>query len=332
MDLTSLEKFYTFIYDLHFSSCGKFLACCDNYGYITLFSVAKALEPSAAGATQKHINKWRGDKSSLYCLSSSTEYLFSGGTEGVRFWHWNNITKPNSSSTELEKPFCHVTLPSSPLNDFHDVNDLVYDEKNNNLYVACGWNVYCLDCTKALVKDIYSGHTKYIHSVCLRPGTNQFVTGSEDGSVKIWDPTASKEAVNTIKRKGGNKDAWISSVAIDSSGEWMVVGGLTPPTLYKMGSLSRIVEFDVPKNVSTTVLKFAAGQILSAGSESVVRHWKVNGEAVRSVPVSSTISHVLSIAHNTGGSSQHEVLAVSGDSPNIDIFTHLGYKAFTLSL
>lgn len=39
-----------------------------------------------------------GDKASLYCLSSSTEYLFSGGTEGVRFWHWNNITKPNVSS------------------------------------------------------------------------------------------------------------------------------------------------------------------------------------------------------------------------------------------
>ena len=40
------------------------------------------------------------------------------------------------------------------------------------------------------------------------------------------------------------------------------MGGSNPPTVYKMGSLSRIVEFDVPKNVSTTVLKFAAGQVL----------------------------------------------------------------------
>ena len=48
-------------------------------------------------------------------------------------------------------------------------------------------------------------------------------------------------------------------------------------------------------------------KILSGGSESVVRHWRINGEAVRTVPVSSSISHVLSISHNTGAGSQYEV-------------------------
>ena len=55
-------------------------------------------------------------------------------------------------------------------------------------------------------------------------------------------------------------------------------------------------------------------KILSGGSESVVRHWKVNGEAVRSVPVSSSISHVLAMAHNTGGSSQYEVFFLKNGS------------------
>ena len=38
---------------------------------------------------------------SLYCLSSSSDYLFSGGTEGVRTWSWSNITKSNVSFISL---------------------------------------------------------------------------------------------------------------------------------------------------------------------------------------------------------------------------------------
>ena len=33
---------------------------------------------------------------------------------------------------------------------------------------------------------MYTGHTKYVHSLSLRPSTNQFLSGSEDGTVKVW--------------------------------------------------------------------------------------------------------------------------------------------------
>lgn len=49
-----------------------------------------------------------GDKMSVYCLSSSSDYLFSGGTEGVRTWSWSNITKPNVSFISLSLCFIFI--------------------------------------------------------------------------------------------------------------------------------------------------------------------------------------------------------------------------------
>ena len=36
------------------------------------------------------------------------------------------------------------------------------------------------------VKASYSGHTDFVHCVCMRNGSSQFVSGAEDGTVRIW--------------------------------------------------------------------------------------------------------------------------------------------------
>lgn len=40
------------------------------------------------------------------------------------------------------------------------------------------------------VQATYSGHSKYIHCLTLRPPEKQLMTGSEDGTVKIWSKIA----------------------------------------------------------------------------------------------------------------------------------------------
>ncbi len=35
-------------------------------------------------------------------------------------------------------------------------------------------------------KGTFSGHSDYVHCVCMRTGTTQFLSGAEDGTVRIW--------------------------------------------------------------------------------------------------------------------------------------------------
>ena len=37
-----------------------------------------------------------------------------------------------------------------------------------------------------LVKGSYTGHTDFVHCVCMKNGSSQFVSGAEDGTVRIW--------------------------------------------------------------------------------------------------------------------------------------------------
>ena len=32
----------------------------------------------------------------------------------------------------------------------------------------------------------YAGHTDYVHCVCMRNGDSQFLSGGEDGTVRMW--------------------------------------------------------------------------------------------------------------------------------------------------
>ena len=72
----------------------------------------------------------------------------------------------------------------------------------DSIYVAYGTDVlsWCLSTQQLKVNDkkalscnfcslhqvTYSSHSKYIHSLTLRPPDKQFITGSEDGTIKIW--------------------------------------------------------------------------------------------------------------------------------------------------
>jgi THO complex subunit 6 len=81
--------------------------------------------------------------------------------------------------------------------------------------------------------------------------------------------------------------------------------------------------------MTTQVTSFIEGRILSGGSDKKVYHWEMNGDPVMGVPVS--LSHVLALSYNTNHPS-YQMLAVSGDSSYIDIFTNFGYKAFSISV
>eukprot|EP00731_Ephydatia_muelleri_P038261 Em0696g1a len=122
---------------------------------------------------------------------------------------------------------------------------------------------------------------------------------------------------------------WIGCVAVDQSGEWMVYGGSDAPVVFHLGSMNKILSLPVPDGVVSQGAIFAKDNIITVGSEPTVRHWTVNGLPVAAVPGGH--NHAFSVAFNDS-SVHYEVLAVSGDSSDVNIFTNFGYKAFSLSV
>lgn len=102
-----------------------------------------------------------------------------------------------------------------------DVNDLWIDTENETLYAACGNEVYQISLEDGRITHKFEGHKDYIHSVSGYG--NNFVTASEDGTVKLWD-YRQKKATNTLepsknqnlvqKTFGKLSSSWIGSACI----------------------------------------------------------------------------------------------------------------------
>jgi len=72
-------------------------------------------------------------------------------------------------------------------------------------------------------KMTFKGHTDYLHSVAIRESNCQVVSGSEDGTARIWDCRSGKctQVVHPVKKKAF-ENSWVSCVAIDASESWLV--------------------------------------------------------------------------------------------------------------
>ena len=78
------------------------------------------------------------------------------------------------------------------------------------------------------------GHADLLHCVAARPGANQVVTGSEDGTVRIFD-VRSEKATSVIdpwraeeaRSRGGGAaggGSWVGCVALDEAENWLGMG------------------------------------------------------------------------------------------------------------
>ena len=62
----------------------------------------------------------------------------------------------------------------------------VFASKHVSTYSVLKGGVWYTLYASLYIKGTYSGHSDYVHCVCMRNGSSQFVSGSEDGTVRIW--------------------------------------------------------------------------------------------------------------------------------------------------
>uniref|UniRef100_V9L2F0 THO complex subunit 6-like protein n=1 Tax=Callorhinchus milii TaxID=7868 RepID=V9L2F0_CALMI len=318
-----LELLHMTVFSQSFSPCGKYLAAGNNYGEIGIFSLSAALSINATEENQKPIFTFQAHSGPVYSLVSTDRQLFSSGTGDVKAWNWNELIKKGSKEVWTHRLFFGTSL------DVPEINSLVLNEKDNTLLMACGdSSIQGMDLETGKSTLKLTGHSDYIHALTLREQLRECVSGSEDGSVRLWDLRTEK-AVQIIEIYKYQECArpqhgkWIGCLSTDS--DWMVCGGGPALTLWHLRSVTPTTIY--PLDNCQQQVMFYQDLILAAGSGPHVSHCQISGDIKAQIPCSPPSVYSLLVNEK---SQEHKVLTAAGSSRFIDVFINLSYRAFSL--
>lgn len=320
------------VYDISFSPCGNFLAAANKFGDIALFSLTAALAPNVQEEAKRPFFSFSVYKNGgIYSLASTETELICSGEGDIQAYKWRDII------AKSPKVAWALSLPQKGVFSHPEINSCVIDsnseEQSSTLYAGAGDNnIHSWDVETGQYKSCLSGHTDYVHKICLKDSGQSLVTVSEDGTARIWD-LRSNEMCHVVKPFEHEMCArpdlgkWLQCLAVDEDNYWLVLGGGPTMSAWHLNTLTPTVTFDTP-GVAQTEALFYEDKIFSAGNSNVLNHWSLTGEHKMAVPISPTAVYTLRINNR---SKSNRVMAIGGSSGHIDICTNFGYRAFSLS-
>uniref|UniRef100_A0A8I3WE95 THO complex subunit 6 n=1 Tax=Callithrix jacchus TaxID=9483 RepID=A0A8I3WE95_CALJA len=327
----ALQRLHMTIFSQSVSPCGKFLAAGNNYGQIAIFSLSAALSSEAKEESKKPVVTFQAHDGPVYSMVSTDRHLLSAGDGEVKAWLWVEMLKKGCKELWCRQPPYRTSL------EVPEINALLLVPKENSLILAGGdCQLHTMDLETGTFTRVLRGHTDYIHCLALRERSPEVLSGGEDGAVRLWDLRTAKE-VQTIEVY-----------------KHEVCGGGPALTLWHLRSSTPTTIF--PMRAPQKHVTFYQDLILSAGQGRCVNQWQLSGELKAQVPGSSPGLLSLSlnqqpaapeckvglVAGASGGweagewagqscPSLLQVLTAAGNSCRVDVFTNLGYRAFSLS-
>lgn len=319
-----VEHLHMSVFSQSYSPCGRFLAAGNNYGEIAVFSLSSALSSDATELSKKPILTFTAHEGPVFSLISTDSYLLSTGNGEISAWSWAELIKRNTKAVWTKRPNYKSSL------EIPEINAMVINPKDNSLVVGGGDNnIHIMDMEHGVFKSVLQGHTDYIHCLSVREREGEILSGGEDGTVRIWDSRTGQSMhrievykYETCARPQYGK--WISCLSTDS--DWMLCGGGPYLSLWHLRSMSPTSIFPLAGCQRQAV--FHQDMILSVGEGQCVSHCLLGGEVKAQIPCTPHSLNTLAFNLN---STEHRVLTVGGSSHQVDVFTNLSYRTFSLS-
>ncbi|XP_058036418.1 THO complex subunit 6 homolog isoform X2 [Ahaetulla prasina] len=287
----SLEMLHMTIYTQSFSPCGRYLAAGNNYGEIAIFSLSAALSSEAKEENKKPVMTFAAHSGAIYAMVSTDRQLLSAGNGEVKAWNWSEIVKKNCKEAWSRRP------PYGSRLEVPEINSLQLNLKDNTLLMAGGdCVIHMMDLETGAFTREFQGHTDYIHCLALREQLRECLSGSEDGTVRLWDlrTGGQVQSIEVHKYEECNRPQngkWISCLATDS--DWMVCGGGPALTLWHLRSVTPTTVFPLPSCQQQVM--FYQDLILSAGHSPTINHLQISGEVKAQIPCLPRCVHSISI-------------------------------------
>ncbi|CAM6047130.1 unnamed protein product [Sphagnum compactum] len=259
--------------------------------------------------------------------------LLSCGDDGrIQGWRWKEIHAALSCETTSGRKL-QPTLdfrnpqqrgPFSALCPIPETNALAANSRTGCLFAAAGDGcAYAWDMETGKNTMVFQGHSDYLHCIASRPSHNQIITGSEDGTARIWDCrsgecVAALDPWNAVKisKKPMAKLPWISCLSLDASDNWLVCGnGGHCVTLWSLPGLDCVTR--ICMRATPQAVTIANDQILTVGTQPILSRWSFGGTLLSQAMCAPLSAFSVSV-HPSG------LTAVAGYGGLVDIISEFG--------
>lgn len=321
---------YTTLFSQCFSPDGKHLAIGDDRGRVAIFILDQIALNSRNKLSDADDNTEAKSKvkvvqhrfqavepaSPVLSLISTEHELLVGSVGTVTGWTWKSILKkapksawsidlPLQPNAAIKTDANYLALNSTP----GTAGQLIVGGGDNNVHV------YDLETRNSL--HVLRGHDSFVHSISLCPTTQLIASGSEDGSVKVWD--VRKKAANTATFKPAEKPSlerprlgkWVGAVSISS--DWIACGGGPRAALWHLRTLSPSDPLP-PFDAAIHEMKIVGDNIFIGGESKTMYRTNITGEVTAEIPLSSACLYSIVCQD-----SPVKILSCVGSSSKIDI-------------
>ncbi|KAM7275388.1 hypothetical protein ACFE04_017254 [Oxalis oulophora] len=268
---------------------------------------------------------------------SEDALLVSCGDDGrIRGWKWKEfmnsdepyLTKGKHTTSVLNLANPQHKGPWGALSPVPENNAIAMDVQGGSIFSAAGDSyAYCWDVESGKIKMVFKGHKDYLHCIASRNSASQIITGSEDGTARIWDCRSGK-CIKVIDPEEKDKKSkgiisCVSCIALDTSDSWLVCGSGRNLSVWNLQASECVARMSSGASVQDVSLH--NNRISAVGAEAVLSSYDINGAILSRIQIAPQSAFSVS-SHPSG------VISVGGYGGLVDVISQYGSHSCTFRI